>query len=167
MAKFTAIAQGGKLNMNEYTKKMFIDFLRENEDMRVEIQSISPESSKMRGYFEGAIVPFITFHQEGMNHRDYKDLHKVREWLKTEFNGDVINLGGKNHRVTKSTKNVLKGFIESCMDWMVEQGYKTELLLPDEYKRWRDEIFPSGEITDPDNYIDFLVSIGKLKKQNV
>lgn len=162
--KYFAIAQNGRLNMNEYTKKAFTDFIRENEGMRVEINPLLPESQKMRGYFEGAVVPFITFHQERMNHRDHKDLHKVREWLKTEFNGDVVVLGGKTHRVTKSTKNLLKGFLERVLDWMVEQGYQTELLNPEDYKRWRDEIFPSGEITDPDNYIDFLVSINKLKK---
>lgn len=162
--KYYAIAQNGKLNMNEYTKKAFVDFLRENEDMRVQILPLLPESQKMRGYFEGAVVPFVTFFQEGMNHRDYKDVRKVREWLKTEFNGDFVVLGGKSHRITKSTKNILKGFLESVMDWMGEQGYPIELLNPDDYKRWRDEIFPSGEINDPDNYIDFLVNIGKLSK---
>lgn len=162
--KFYAIAQNGRLNMNEYTKKAFIDFLRENEDMRMEITSLLPESKNMRGWFEGGVVPFITYFQEGMNHRDYKDIHKVREWLKTEFNGDVVILGGKQHRVTKSTKNLLKGFLERVIEWAEEQGYPTNLLNPDEYKRWRDEIFPTGEIEDPDNYIDFLVSIGKLHK---
>lgn len=164
MAKFYAIAQGGRLNMSEYTKKAFIDFLRENEDMRMEITSLLPESKNMRGWFEGGVVPFITYFQDGMNHRDYKDIYKVREWLKTEFNGDIVVLGGKQHRVTKSTKNLLKGFIERVMEWAEEQGYPTNLLNPDEYKRWRDEIFPTGEIEDPDNYIDFLVSIGKLHK---
>ena len=164
MAKFYAIAQGGRLNMNEHTKKLFIDFLRENEDMRVEIKALTPESGQMRGFFEGGIVPFITFFQEGMNHRDYKDVHKVREWLKTEFNGDIVVLGGKQHHVTKSSKGVLKEFIERVLDWAGEQGYPIELLNPDDYKRWRDEIFPTGEIDDPDNYIDFLVKIGKLHK---
>ena len=164
MAKFYAIAKSGSLRMNDYTKKGFIDFLRENEDMRLEITPLLPESQRMRGYFEGAIVPFITFFQEGMNHRDYKDLHKVREWLKTEFNGDVVLLGGKQHRITKSTKNLLKGFMEQVLDWCGEQGYPIELLNTENYKKWRDEIFPTGEITDPDNYIDFLVQIGKLHK---
>lgn len=160
---FYAIAQGGKLNMNEHNKKMFIDFLRKNEDMRMEITSLTPESTRLRGFFEGGILPFIAYYQEGMNHRDYKDIHKVREWLKTEFNGDVVIMGGKQHRITKSTKGLLKVFIERVLDWMGEQGYKIELLNPDEYKRWKEEIFPTGEINDPDNYIDFLISIGKLK----
>jgi len=161
--KFYAIAQQGRLNMNEHTKKMFIDFLRENEDVRMEIKSLTPESTRMRGFFEGGVLPFITFFQEGMNHGNYKDIHKVREWLKTEFNGDIVILGGKQHRVTKSTKGLLKEFIERVMDWMGEQGYPIELLNPDDYKRWRDEIFPTGEIDSPDSYIDFLISIGKLK----
>lgn len=163
MAKFYAIAQGGKLNMNEYTKKMFIDFLRENEDMRVEINSLTPESTRMRGFFEGGIVPFITYFQEGMNHRDYKDNHKVREWLKTEFNGDFVVLGGKSHKVTKSSKGVLKVFVEKILDWAGEQGYPIELLNTDDYKKWKEEVFPTGEIEDPDNYIDFLISIKKLR----
>lgn len=162
--KYYAIAKNGRLNMNEYTRKAFLDFLSENEDMRLEIRALLPESQKMRGYFEGAIVPFITFFQEGLNHRDYKDLKNVREWLKIEFNGDFLAVGGKTHKITKSTKTNLKEFIEKLMDWMGEQGYPIELLNPEDYKKWRDEIFPSGEITDPDNYIDFLVSINKIKK---
>lgn len=162
--KYYAIAKNGRLNMNEYTRKAFSDFLSENEDMRLEIRALLPESQKMRGYFEGAIVPFITFFQEGLNHRDYKDLKNVREWLKIEFNGDFLAVGGKTHKITKSTKTNLKEFIEKLMDWMGEQGYPIELLNPEDYKKWRDEIFPSGEITDPDNYIDFLVSINKIKK---
>ena len=162
--KYYAIAKNGRLNMNEYTRKAFLDFLSANEDMRLEIRALLPESQKMRGYFEGAIVPFITFFQEGLNHRDYKDLKNVREWLKIEFNGDFLAVGGKTHKITKSTKTNLKEFIEKLMDWMGEQGYPIELLNPEDYKKWRDEIFPSGEITDPDNYIDFLVSINKIKK---
>lgn len=164
--KYFAIAKNGRLNMNEYTRKAFSDFLVENEDMRIEIKPLLPESQKMRGYFEGAVVPFITFFQEGMNHRDYKDIQKVREWLKIEFNGDFLVIMGKTHRIVKSTKNQLKDFLEKIMDWMGENGYPIELLNPEDYKRWRDEVFPTGEITDPDNYIDFLVSIGKLKKPN-
>jgi len=162
--KYYAIAQKGGMHMNEYTKGHFIEFLKDNEDIRLEITPLLPESSNMRRFFEGGILPFITFYQEGMNHRDYKDIHKVREWLKTEFNGDVVILGGKQHRVTKSTKGLLKEFIERVMDWMGEQGYPIELLNPDDYKRWRDEIFPTGEIDSPDNFIDFLVSIGKMRK---
>lgn len=150
--------------MSEYTKKGFVDFLRENEGMRVQITPLMPESEKMRGYFEGAIVPFITFFQESMDHHDSKDLHRVREWLKQEFNGEVIVIAGKQQRITKSTKSVLKGFMERVLDWCGEQGYPMELANPEEYKKWRDTIFPFGNINDPDNFIDYLVQIGKLRK---
>lgn len=160
--KYYAIAHNGSMKMNDYTRGLFIEMLKENEGARLEIIKLTPESDNMRAYFEGAIVPFITFHQEGMNHRNSKDCRKVREWMKDEFNGETVIVAGKAKRVTASTVGRLKYFIEKCMDWMGEQGYKIELLNPDDYKRWKEEIFPIGEPEDPDNYIDYLVSIGKL-----
>lgn len=160
--KYYAIAHQGGMKMNDYTRGLFVEMLKANEGARLEIIKLTPESDNIRAYFEGAVVPFITFHQEGMSHKDSRDCRKVREWLKDEFNGEMVIVAGKAKRITASTIGRLKDFIEKCMDWMGEQGYKIELLNPDDYKRWRDEIFPMGEPEDPDNYIDYLVSIGKL-----
>ena len=147
--------------MEEYTAKQFSDDLRKNSGARYKVERITPESREQRGFFEGAVVPLITFYQENLDHRKSEDNAKVRDWLKIEFNGEFINIKGKAHRIAKSTKGELnKGFLERVIDWMADQGYKTELLNPKDYKYWRDEVFSFKG--GPDNYIDYLVSLKKL-----
>lgn len=129
--------------------------------MRLRIEPLLPESKKQRGFFEGGVVPLICFYQEGMDHHSSDDIQQVREWLKIEFNSEMVVINGKANKVGKSTKRELnKGFLEAVIDWMTDQGYQTELLNPKEYKYWRDKIFPVGGV---DNYIDYLLELGKLK----
>src|SRR3954462_7054216 len=49
--------------------------------------------------------------------------------------------------------------MERVMTWLVENYQPPiEALTPKKYKHWRDAIFP---YKDPDNYIDYLIDIGK------
>ncbi len=108
-------------------------------------------------------MPLIAYYQENIDHRDPEDLRIVREWLKIEFHGKYITMGGKAVKVAKSTKGELnKGFLERVIDWAGEQGYQTELLLPEDYKYWKDKVYPNG---GPEHYIDYLVECGKLKSR--
>lgn len=145
---------------SEYNKLHLKKYLRENAGMRFEITSLSPESRKQRGFFEGAVVPLLTYYQEGMDHRNGDDKARVRDWLKIEFNGEFVVINGRSVKVPQSTKGKLQaGLLERVIDWMTDQGYRTEVLNPDEYKHWRDTIFPHG---GPDNYIDYLLELKKL-----
>jgi hypothetical protein len=131
--------------------------------MRFEITPLTPESTKQRKFFEGAVVPLVVFFQEGMDHRNTEDLRRMREALKIEFNGEFVPVGSKGvKKIGKSTKGELnKGFLNRVIEW-IEDSYGVdpkEVLNPKEYEKWRDEIFPYG---GPDNYVDYLVSIGKL-----
>lgn len=161
MTVFNAQAIKGQLSLgSEYNKARFTDFLKENDGIRIKIEPLTPESNKQRGYFEGALVPFITYYQEGYNYEDPEDLRRVREWIKLEFNGELTEVKGKIHKVAKSTKGQLnKGFIDRIMDWLVEQGYPVELLEPNKYKKWKDTIYPYG---GPPNYIGYLKSINLI-----
>lgn len=161
---FWAQSKEGKLSMgSEYNRIRFSEFLKKHDGIRFKIDPLTPESNKQRKFFEGGIVALITYYQNNLNYRDTNDLKTVREWLKIEFNGAFITLGGKSVKVPMSTKGELnRGFIERVLDWMNENGYQTELLLPEDYKKWRDTVFPFG---GPDNYIDYLLSINKLKKK--
>ena len=107
------------------------------------------------------MIPLITFYQEGMDHRSAEDRHRVREWCKEEFNGEMVELGGKVHRIAKTTKgrDQLQPFLERVLAWVME-NYEPppEALNPDGYKTWRDTVFPFG---GPDNYIDYLLSINR------
>ena len=161
MTVFHAQSVGGQLSLgSEYNKVRFTQFLKDNPGIRIKIEPLTPESNKQRGYFEGALVPFVTYFQEGYNYESPDDLVRVREFLKIEFNGELANIKGVVHKVAKSTKGELnKGFIDRIMDWLVEQGYPVELLEPNRYKKWRDEIFPYG---GPPTYIGYLKSINMI-----
>lgn len=152
----------GKLSLgSEYNATRFKEFLRKNPGIRFKIEPLTPESQKQRGFFEGAIVPLITYYQEKLDHHDNEDCRKVREWLKIEFCGEFQSVSGKSLKVPGSTSGKLnKGFLEDVLDWMSDQGYQTELLVPSDYKKWKDTVFPYG---GPDNYIDYLLEIKKLK----
>ncbi len=158
--RFKATAEGGMEFPSDYARVRFKEFLKKNPGMRFKAEPLTPESNHQRRFFEGAVVPFFTYYQDNLNWREPDDLRKAREWLKLEFNGEFILIKDKVHKVPKSTKGKLnKGFLDRVIDWMAENGYKTELLNPDEYKRWRDEIYSTGVA---DTYLDYLIEIGKL-----
>lgn len=138
-------------------------FIKKNPGMVFDIVPILPESEEQRGWFEGALVPAVAFFQSGMDHHNYEDLRKVREWLKIEFNGDLVVLGGKSIKVGKTTKRKLNlGFLERITEWFVENySPPPELLDPNKWQDWKDRVYPQG---GPTNYIDYLVKINILQK---
>jgi hypothetical protein len=159
---FYAIAtkEGGLDTGSEYNRSRLKNFLIKNAGVRLIIEAMTPESIKQRGFFEGAMIPMITFYQDFLDHRNRDDNRKVREWVKIEFNGEFVVIGGISAKVAKSSKGELnRGFLERVRDWMDDQGYKTELLNPKDYFYWRDKVFPNG---GPDNYIDYLVLLNKM-----
>lgn len=136
-------------------------FIKKNPGMVFEIVPLLPESKDQRGWFEGGLVPLVAFYQTGMDHHNNEDLRKVREWLKIEFNGDLVVLGGKSVKVGKTTKKKLNlGFLERCTDWLIENyAPPIEAMDPKKYQDWKDRIYPQGGPTD---YLDYLVKINIL-----
>lgn len=158
-------SEDGGLNFGAYTKIDLKKFAKENPNMPFELKPLLPESEDQRGFFEGGICPLIAFYQENMDYRSSKDQKKVREWLKIEFNSDLVSLSGKTHKIAKSTKNKLNdGFLERVIEW-VDENYKPpqEVFDTSFYKNWRDKLRPLGE-TKTENYIDYLLEIKRLKK---
>jgi hypothetical protein len=153
----------GRLQFGPYVKAQFLTFLKENGPVRLKITPELPESSKLRRYYEGAVVPLVAYYQEGLDHRSHEDRRKIREWLKEEFNGEMVEINGKVHTVAKSTKGraVLAPFVERVIDW-INENYDppSEALDPEKYKHWRDTVFPFG---GADTYIDYLVELKLLK----
>lgn len=138
-------------------------YMRHNPNQPFTIEPILAESGKQRGWFEGGLCPLVAFYQEGLDHHDPKDVAKAREWLKVEFNSEIVALGGIAHKVAKSTKNELNsGFLERVVEYIVENfAPPDEALDPKKYKHWHDAVFPYG---GPDNYIDYLVEIKTIKE---
>lgn len=153
--------EDGGLNFGSYTKMWLKKFIKENPNMPFELKPLFPESEKQRNWFEGALVPLVTFYQEGMDYRNYKDLDKVREWLKVEFNAEIVKVAGKLHKIGKSTKNSLsQGFLERVTDWLIENyASPMEALDPKKYKHWRDAIKMNRS---EDTFIDYLLAIKLL-----
>lgn len=153
----------GLLEFGVHGRARFKQFLAEHGPVRLKITPELPESGRLRRYFEGAIVPLIAYYQEGMDHRSSEDRRKVREWLKAEFNGELVEIGGKVQRIAMSTKGrpALNEFVERVTDW-VKDNYDppAEALDSEKFKHWRDTVFPFG---GPETYIDYLTSLNILK----
>ena len=148
---------------SDYARNRYKVYLIRNPGMRFKVSPLTPESDKQRKFFEGAVVPLFAYYQENLNWKNPDDLIKVREWLKLEFNGELLNILGRINKVAMSTKGKLNdGFLERVIDYMAENGYDTSLLDPEAYKHWRDQIYSWGKA---DTYIDYLLEIGKLKKK--
>lgn len=152
----------GVLKFEPYHRARLKQFLAENPGAPLKLVPILPESRKQRRFLEGGIIPLVAYYQEGMNHRSSNDRERVREWLKEEFNGELINIAGIVHKVGKSTKGheALNAFMERVVAWLVENYQPPkEAIDPAKYKHWRDAIFP---YEGSNNYIDYLISIGIL-----
>lgn len=154
--EFICRPDGHGLNLGQRNTAIFLDFVRKNPKVPWRLAPILPESNKQRRYLEGAVIPLVTYYQEGMDHHSHEDIRTVREWLKEEFNGQMVVIGGKAHLIAKSTKgrDALQPFLELVVGWLQDNyAPPAEATDPNEFKRWRDTIFPAG---GPDNYIDYL-----------
>ncbi len=151
-------SEDGGLNFGEYTRRHLKLFIKENPGMPFELKPLLPESEDQRGFFEGAICSLVAYFQEGMDYKNYKDREKVREWLKLEFNGEIVEIDGKSHLIAQSTKNKLNGgFLERCIGFLVDNyGLNYEVLDTQRYKNWKDTIYPTGKF---EFYLDYLKEI--------
>lgn len=150
------------LDFGDRNRAYFKEFMRKNVGVLLNITPVFPESKKQRGFLEGAVIPLVTFYQEGMDHNSNEDVRRVREWLKVEFNGEVVMIDGKANKVGKSTAGrfALQAFLERVVGWLVDNySPPAEALEPSRYKHWRDTIMP---YEGADNYIDYLRSINLL-----
>lgn len=164
MTKFLAQANKGGLDFgSDYNRARFNDFLKENEGIRLRIESVTPESKKQRGYYEGCICPLIAYYQNDMNHHDTDDLKRVRFWLASEYLPNTVVLNGKAKTMAGSTKGKLaNGFLEKVLDWLIDNyAPPREAIDPEFYKKFRDAIRPFEDV--PKNYIDYLISLKILK----
>lgn len=153
----------GTLTFGAYTRNKLKDFIKANPNLPFEIVPLTPESRKQRAYFEGAICPLVAYYQENLDFRNPENVRKVREFLKIEFNGEFITLGGKSVKIAQSTKRKLnQGFLERVIGW-IEDNYAppAEALNPESYKYWRDHVYPMG---GPETYIEYLIEKNILTK---
>lgn len=160
------ITEDGGMRFGERDLPIFKRYLAEHAGMVLKIIPMLPESGKQRRFLEGAVIPLVTYYQEGMDHHSADDRQKVREWLKAEFHSELVSVGGTVHAVAQSTRGreALGRFLERVVDWLVENySPPPEALDPRRYKVWDQTIRPDG---GPENYIDYLVGCGALRPTN-
>ena len=133
----------------------------------VEISPILPESRKMRGWFEGGLVPYYAF-LHGMNWKSRNDIEAARWDIKDEFYSETRIINGKRKRIPKSTKGrkAIREVTEKLLDYYAENGYISDATDPEKYKYWRDVVL-TQDPTAPDNFIDWLIETGALKIQQL
>lgn len=153
----------GGIDMSDYSRDSMRRFIKENAGSRIrlKIDRETPESSKQRKYLHGAVISLWAY-LDGQDWRSSALLDHMYELAKIEFNGEWLTVSGKAHRVGMSTKGKLnEGFIEKVIDFLEEQyGIdREEVLNPEEYKHWRDVIYPAG---GPETYIEYLESLNRL-----
>lgn len=155
--------EDGSLTLGPVIKANFRQYLKENGPCHLIITHEPEESRKMRRWYEGGLVPLIAYYQEGMDHHSYKDRLKVREWLKLEFNGEIVEIGGRAQRLAKSTagRAVFNPFVERVQDWFVK-NYEppAEAVDPKKWKHWKAKVWPIPG--SPRTYIDYLIATGIL-----
>lgn len=163
---FEAIIQSdnGRMKFRRKAKRGQFKDLLKKRGIRFRIEQLTPESEQLRRYFEGAICPMFAFFQDYLDHRDWRDVKQAREFIKVHFNGELMEVDGIIERVPVSTKGreVLKRVTNEAIDYMEDHyGIDRKLVLdPKHYEHWRDTVFPYG---GSDNYIDYLVDLGRLK----
>lgn len=164
MTHFLAYSNKGALSLGtEYNRARFKQDLRENDGARYRIERMTPESRDQRGFFEGAVIPLWVY----LDGNDWRNSNIVKHYhneSKKEFNGDFIIRAGQKEKIGKSTKGILnKGFLDKVIDFLEEQYgiERIEVLNPETYKRWRDELYGTGET---DDFIEYMVETGMLKR---
>lgn len=166
MKKFdfvSTIKPGGFDFGGDYNRDRFIAFTKKHIGARMGHMLLTPESSKQRDFYHGAVIPLIAFFQDGMSHRNSRDCDHIHEWMKLEFAPEMISIGGKMKKVPGSSKGKLTdGYLDNVIDFL-EENYgvkRQEVLDVGLYKKWKDEIYPNG---GPDTFIDYMVEMNILK----
>jgi len=127
----------------------------------------TPESRKIRGFYEGGVIALWVF-LDGNDWRNSRISQHYHQEANKEFNGEMIMRGGKPEKIGLTSKGLLageNGMIEKVTLYIIEQygideqHLRNEILNPEKYKHWRDTLYPYG---GPETYIEYLLSIGKL-----
>lgn len=137
---------------------------KHNIGKRFVLEDLEADSKNARGFFEGAVIPLWVY-LDGHDHQDSVKQKQYHDEAKKEFCPEVLIIAGKQTIQGGSTKGKLNGehgVTNKVIDFLEEQyGIdRTQVLMPKEYKKWRDSIRP---FEGPEDYISYLRLIKKLK----
>lgn len=148
-------AKKGKMDFgSDYNEARFKDHLKKNEDAVYEIKKRSSRvSDEMRGYYYGALIPFIRSLIPQWQELDEDQIHEA---LKKNFNyfecfnpvtNRVERYGQSAMSVGQSNPKAME-YVMRIGDWVME-NYGQSIPDPEEYKRWRD----TSDIPTFDEYV--------------
>ena len=143
MTTFIVQIKNGRIGfLSEYNKARFNDYLKENDNQKLQIKPVSPKvSDEARGYYWGAIIPFLKTINQSWKNLSNDQIHEI---LKCEFNGFEVDYG--NGVIKKYGQSIVNGDVDNkkfqnyilrIADWVME-NYNQEMPDPEEYKKFRD-----------------------------
>lgn len=140
------VTNGQIVFTSDYAETLFKQ-RAEGKDLIITVDE-SP-SKEIRGFFEGAVIPFLYWQSLKSGWTNYAE---TREALLMEFLPKwVIDLKGQRQKSRVSSaalsRVAYKRLVNDVLNWMADQGYE----LPDaeDYKKWRDSAPLKGEEYPP------------------
>lgn len=155
--KVPIIIHEEKLELSEYHSKKLKELVKENQaPLRAILETIVPESRQQRRFLHGGLIP-LWVALDGNDWRDHEVCDFYFEEAKKEYSPEAIKIRGKVVIRAKSSKGskALNKLTESLIDMLVEHyglAYNTEVLKPDNYIKFRDELYMTGSW---ETYLDY------------
>jgi hypothetical protein len=152
---FIIQAKNGKIGfLSKYNKNRFYDYLKENDGCKFSIKPVSAKvSDEARGYYWGALIPFLKDINPSWKHLTNDQVHEV---LKQEFNGFQVTYS--NGEVRKYGQSVcskeidtpkFQNYLLRITDYVIE-NYGLQIPDLEEYKKFRDKHFEKEDLPEID-----------------
>lgn len=162
--KIPTIIHDNKFELTDYWRIQIRKAVKDNgAPIRAEIQTLLPESRKMRGYVMGCLIPLLVY-LDGNEYKDSKTCDRYFEHYKKEFTPELLKINGKIHTFGASSKGAksLNVFAEKLQDYLSEHysiGYDNKVISPDFYKEWRDNF----SMESVDTFIEYCEKLKLIK----
>jgi hypothetical protein len=156
------ISKDGGMGFGDRERVVFKRFLADNPGTLLKISPMLPESKKQRKFLHGAVIPLWAY-LDGKDYRSHEVLAAMHEIAKIEFNGEIVEVGGRPVKIGKSTRGeALRGYVERIIAHLEEQyGIDaSQVLDPNQYKYFMEALFMHGQYED---YVSYLIAEGRLK----
>lgn len=160
--KLHLIIKYDSFEISDYNRARLRQAVKDNgRPIRAYIETITPESRSQRKYVMGGLIPLLVY-LDGGDYRDTETKEHYFEFLKKELCPTVLTIKGKSEVFGKSTKGseALGEFCEKLQDYLHEQygiAYDNKAMNPEEYKKFRDEIYPTE--LGYEDFVDYCVKM--------
>lgn len=158
--------KGIRFEISDYWVSMIRKELKESGEsmLKAIISFIIPESNNQRRFLHGGLIP-LWIKLDGNNFKDSSLCDFYFEVFKREHYPEAVKINGKVEIRGKSSKGskALNKITEMMIDFLVENyglRYESEVLNPENYKKFRDELFSTGKW---ERYLDYCEEMGWLK----